>query len=243
MKNVLNNIQHNIFVNNKQLAVLIDPEKIRLSDVEAFVKKINKSVANYIFVGGSTVPVDLTEPLVVEIKKHTNLPVILFPGDVAQITNKANALLFISLLSGRNPAYLIGKHVEAIPRLKETTLEIIPTGYLLIENEGVETMVQKVTETEPMPTKQIENIVNTALAGELLGMRLIYLEAGSGAKNPVSPEIIKAVRDDLSIPLIVGGGIKSKAQLNAAFEAGANIVVIGTALEKNDEFFEELRRW
>ncbi|MDW5287251.1 geranylgeranylglyceryl/heptaprenylglyceryl phosphate synthase [Formosa sp. PL04] len=242
MKNVLTNIQHNIFSNKKQLAILIDPEKIRLSDVEKFVNKINKSVANYIFVGGSTVPVDLTEPLVLEIKQHTKLPVILFPGDVAQITNKANALLFLSLLSGRNPAYLIGKHVEAIPRLKETSLEIIPTGYLLIEN-GEMTTIQKVTETEPMPSKQIENIVNTALAGELLGMRLMYLEAGSGAKSPVSPEIIKAVSSDLTIPLIVGGGIRSKAQMELAFDAGANIVVIGTALEKNEDLFNDLKRW
>ena len=242
MKTVLTNIQHNIFSNKKQLAVLIDPEKIRLSDVEAFVKKVNKSVANYIFVGGSTVPVDLTEPLVLEIKRFTNLPVILFPGDVVQITDKANALLFLSLLSGRNPAYLIGKHVEAIPRLKETSLEIIPTGYLLIEN-GETTSIQKVTETDPMPSKHVENIVNTALAGELLGMRLMYLEAGSGAKSPVSPEIIEAVRNDLSVPLIVGGGIKSKKQMNLAFNAGADIVVIGTALEQNEDLFNDLKRW
>ncbi|MBP1839332.1 geranylgeranylglyceryl/heptaprenylglyceryl phosphate synthase [Formosa algae] len=240
--NVLNNILNNIFNNKKQLAVLIDPEKIRLEDVKGFVKKVNQSVANYIFVGGSTVPVDVTEPLVLEIKRYTNLPVVLFPGDVVQITDKANSLLFLSLLSGRNPAYLIGKHVEAIPRLKETSLEIIPTGYLLIEN-GETTMVQKVTETEPMSSKHIENIVNTALAGELLGMRLVYLEAGSGAKSPVSPEIIKAVSNDLSVPLIVGGGIKTKAQMQLAFDAGANLVVIGTALEKNEALFNELKRW
>ena len=239
---VLNNILNNIFNNKKQLAVLIDPEKIRLEDVKSFVKKVNQSVANYIFVGGSTVPIDVTEPLVLEIKRYTNLPVVLFPGDVVQITDKANSLLFLSLLSGRNPAYLIGKHVEAIPRLKETGLEIIPTGYLLIEN-GETTMVQKVTETEPMPSKHIENIVNTALAGELLGMRLVYLEAGSGAKSPVSPEIIKAVSNDLSVPLIVGGGIKTKAQMQLAFDAGANLVVIGTALEKNEALFNELKRW
>lgn len=240
--NVLNHILNNIFNNKKQLAVLIDPEKIKLSDVEGFVKKINQSVTNYIFVGGSTVPVDLTEPLVLEIKQHTNLPVVLFPGDVAQITDAANTLLFLSLLSGRNPAYLIGKHVEAIPKLKETSLEIIPTGYLLIEN-GKTTTVQKVTDTVPMPSKHVENIVNTALAGELLGMRLMYLEAGSGAENPVSTEIIKAVSHDLSIPLIVGGGIKTKKQMKEAFKAGANLVVIGTALEKDEDLFNDLKRW
>ncbi|WP_066222026.1 geranylgeranylglyceryl/heptaprenylglyceryl phosphate synthase [Formosa haliotis] len=242
MKNVLNNILHNIFSNKRQLAILIDPEKIKLSDVKGFVEKINESVANYIFVGGSTVPVNLTEPLVIEIKSYTDLPVILFPGDIAQITNEANGLLFLSLLSGRNPEYLIGKHVEAIPRLKETSLEIIPTGYLLIEN-GINTSVQKVTETEPMPSKHVENIVNTALAGELLGMKMMYLEAGSGAKNPVPTEIIKAVSNDLSIPLIVGGGLKSKEQMKAAFKAGANIVVIGTVLEDNEALLTDLKRW
>lgn len=242
MKNVLNNILHNIFINKKQLAILIDPEKMKLDSVKPFIKKVNRSVASYIFVGGSTVPEDLTEPLVLEIKKHTTLPVILFPGDVAQITNAANALLFLSLMSGRNPEYLIGKHVQAIPYLKETSLEVIPTGYLLIEN-GAKTTVQKVTETIPMSTKEIDTIVNTALAGELLGMRLMYLEAGSGAQQPVSTEVISAVKHELTIPLIVGGGIKTKIQLDDAFRAGANMVVIGSAIEENEDFLYELRRW
>ncbi|WP_435136576.1 geranylgeranylglyceryl/heptaprenylglyceryl phosphate synthase [Formosa sp. A9] len=242
MKNVLNNILHNIFINKKQLAILIDPEKMELDSVKPFIKKVNRSVASYIFVGGSTVPEDLTEPLVLEIKKHTTLPVILFPGDVAQITNAANALLFLSLMSGRNPEYLIGKHVQAIPYLKETSLEVIPTGYLLIEN-GVKTTVQEVTETIPMSTKEIDTIVNTALAGELLGMRLMYLEAGSGAQQPVSTEVISAVKHELTIPLIVGGGIKTKIQLDDAFRAGANMVVIGSAIEENEDFLYELRRW
>lgn len=242
MKNVLNNILHNIFINKKQLAILIDPEKMKLDSVKPFIKKVNRSVASYIFVGGSTVPKDLTEPLVLEIKKHTTLPVILFPGDVAQITNAANALLFLSLMSGRNPEYLIGKHVQAIPYLKETSLEVIPTGYLLIEN-GAKTTVQKVTETIPMSTKEIDTIVNTALAGELLGMRLMYLEAGSGAQQPVSTEVISAVKHELTIPLIVGGGIKTKIQLDDAFRAGANMVVIGSAIEENEDFLYELRRW
>lgn len=242
MKNVLNTILQNIFINKKQLAVLIDPEKMQLEQVKPFIKKVNKSVASYIFVGGSEVPENVTEPLVLEIKKHSNLPVVLFPGDIAQITDSANALLFLSLMSGRNSEYLIGKHVEAIPRLKETSLEIIPTGYLLIEN-GFQTSVQKVTETAPMPIQEIDNIVNTALAGELLGMRLMYLEAGSGAKQPVSTEIISAVKQDLTIPLIVGGGIKNKIQLDDAFRAGANMVVIGTAFEENEAFLSELKRW
>lgn len=242
MKNILNNILNNIFINKRQLAVLIDPEKMQLDRVKPFIKKVNRSVANYIFVGGSTVPEDITEPLVLEIKKHTKLPVILFPGDVAQITNAANALLFLSLMSGRNPEYLIGKHVQAIPYLKETSLEVIPTGYLLIEN-GVKTTVQEVTETIPMSTKEIDTIVNTALAGELLGMRLMYLEAGSGAQQPVSTEVISAVKHELTIPLIVGGGIKTKIQLDDAFRAGANMVVIGSAFEENEDFLYELGRW
>ncbi|MGJ5642684.1 geranylgeranylglyceryl/heptaprenylglyceryl phosphate synthase [Formosa sp. S-31] len=242
MKNVLNNILHNIFINKRQLAVLIDPDKMSLENVKPFIKKVNRSVANYIFVGGSNVAEDVTEPLVLEIKAHSKLPVILFPGDVSQITDAANAMLFLSLMSGRNPDYLIGKHVEAIPRLKETELEVIPTGYLLIEN-GIKTSVQKITDTPPMAKDKVDTIVNTALAGELLGMRLMYLEAGSGASQPVPHEIISAVKHELTIPLIVGGGIKNKIQLDDAFRAGANMVVIGTALEENEDFLHELKRW
>lgn len=223
------------------LAVLIDPEKMAIEKAANFIQKVNKSIATHIFVGGSTVDEKATELLVSEIKNHTNLPVFLFPGDVTQLTDKADALLFLSLLSGRNPDYLIGKHVESISKLRDSNLEVIPTGYILIEN-GKKTSVEKVTETQPMPRNNIQRIVDTAKAGELLGMKLIYLEAGSGALHPVSNEIITKVKQDLNIPLIVGGGIRSKEQLENAYHSGADLVVIGTAFEEDELFFEEIKK-
>ncbi len=164
----------------------------------------------------------------------------MFPGDVTQITNDADALLFLSLISGRNPDYLIGKHVQAVSKLKHSHLEIIPTGYILIEN-GKQTAVQRVTETTPLQNDNIQLIADTAKAGELLGMKLIYLEAGSGAINPVSSDIISKIKEDVDMPLIVGGGIRTLKQLEQAYQAGADLVVIGTAFEDDETFFEELQ--
>ena len=224
----------------KLLAVLIDPDKMDIERVSESIKNVNVSIITHIFVGGSEVEEKLTDSLVLEIKKHTNLPVVLFPGDVSQVTDKADALLFLSLISGRNPDYLIGKHIEAVSKLKNTKLEVIPTGYVLIEN-GKETSVQRVTQTKPLKGNQLQFIVDTAKAGELLGMKLIYLEAGSGATHSITPEIISNVKKELGIPLIVGGGIRTKQQLQAAYNSGADLVVIGTAFEENDQFFKDLK--
>ena len=240
MKQIYKNIQETAQKGNKLLAVLIDPDKFSIERSQEFMEKVNSTIATHVFVGGSEVAEGLAHTLVSEIKRYTNLPVILFPGDVTQITDEADALLFLSLISGRNPDYLIGKHVAAVSKLKNTNLEIIPTGYVLIEN-GKETAVQRVTQTKPMPKANIQNIVDTAKAGELLGMKLIYLEAGSGAKEAVNGEIIKQVKQQLTIPLIVGGGIKSKEQLNTAYGFGADMVVIGTAFEEDEWFFEALK--
>ncbi|WP_417853930.1 geranylgeranylglyceryl/heptaprenylglyceryl phosphate synthase [Xanthomarina gelatinilytica] len=223
----------------KLLAVLIDPDKMTIKMASQFIGKINQSLATHIFVGGSTVADFATEKLVSEIKKHTHLPIILFPGDVSQITGQADALLFLSLISGRNPEYLIGKQVASVSKLRQMHLEVIPTGYLLIEN-GKETAVQKVTGTEPMSKDSVQDIVDTAKAGELLGMKLIYLEAGSGALNPIDSTIINNVKKEISLPLIVGGGIRTKKQLEEAYNSGADLVVIGTAFEDNEALFEEL---
>lgn len=222
------------------LAVLIDPEKMAIEKARDFIDKVNLSIATHIFVGGSTVDEPATDLLVVEIKKHTKFPLFLFPGDITQLTNKADALLFLSLLSGRNPDYLIGKHVESISKLRDSTLEVISTGYILIEN-GKQTSVEKVTGTYPMPRNHVQKIVDTAKAGELLGMKLIYLEAGSGAVHPISAEIISKVKQDLNIPLIVGGGIRSIEQLENAYASGADMIVIGTAFEENELFFKEMK--
>ncbi len=241
MKQIYKNIVQSVSSGKKLLAVLIDPDKFHVQNTKLFIDKVNASIATHIFVGGSEVEEQLTDILVNEIKKHTQLPIVLFPGDVTQITNKADGLLFLSLISGRNPEYLIGKHIKAVSKLKGTQLDIIPTGYLLIEN-GKETAVQRVTQTQPMPKNNSEHIVNTAKAGELLGMKLIYLEAGSGACEPISESIISKVKRELNIPLIVGGGIRSKIQMNAAYQAGADVVVIGTAFEEDESFFDSLKK-
>lgn len=185
MNKVYYNIQKAIGKRKKQLAVLIDPEKFLIENVSGFIKKVNKSKVTHVFVGVSTVKNDATEILVTEIKKFTKLPIVLFPGDVFQITDKADVLLFLSLISGINAEYLIGKHVKAIKRLRTTSLEVIPTGYILIEN-AKETAVQQVTGTKSMARKHIQEIADTAKAGALLGMKWMYLEAGSGATHPIT---------------------------------------------------------
>ncbi|MEH6534904.1 MAG: geranylgeranylglyceryl/heptaprenylglyceryl phosphate synthase [Psychroserpens sp.] len=241
MKAIYNNILGSISEGKKLLAVLIDPDKMKPEDLSGFMQKLNQSVATHVFVGGSAVNEHATEILVAEIKRYTHLPIVLFPGDVTQITNHADAVLFLSLISGDNPEYLIGKHIKAVSKLKYFDLEVIPTGYVLIEN-GKQTSVEKVTKTKPLSRHNTQHIVDTAKAGELLGMQLIYLEAGSGAIHPVPTEIISFVKQELEIPLIVGGGIRSKLQLENAYNSGADLVVIGTAFEDDENFFDELKK-
>lgn len=234
MKQIL---QHIKTLKKQNLAVLIDPDKFVLENASQFIDKVNKSKATHLFIGGSVVEKNATEKLVLAIKPLTNLPIVLFPGDVSQVTNHADALLFLSLVSGRNPEYLIGQHVKAVSKLRSCKLEIIPTGYILIEG-GKETATQQVTQTVPL--HNLQEIVDTAKASELLGMQLVYLEAGSGAKQEVNETTIKAVKAEISIPLIVGGGIRSKLAIEKAFNAGANVVVIGTAFEEDERFFEAI---
>ncbi len=240
MNTLYTDITSRISKGEKLLAVLIDPDKMAPVNITKFIAKVNASIATHIFVGGSEVKGSLTDTLVLEIKKNTTLPVMLFPGDVTQLTPHADALLFLSLISGRNPDYLIGKHVEAVSKLRTMDLEVIPTGYLLIEN-GKKTSVERVTNTKPLAINNVKSIIDTAKAGEYLGMKLIYLEAGSGATRPIDLKIIKKVKAHLTIPLIVGGGIKTKLQLQNAYNSGADLVVIGTAFEENESFFNELQ--
>lgn len=224
----------------KSLVILLDPDKVDFDQIETLVTKIDQSIAKFIFVGGSTVENNVTQQLIFKLKSLTTLPIIIFPGDVNQISENADAMLFLSLISGRNPDYLISKQVEAASKLIASKLEIIPTAYLLIES-GVQTAVERVSETKPMSINQPDKIVSTALAGQLLGMKLIYLEAGSGAKKAIPNGIITKVKEAIDVPLIVGGGIKSSKQLTKSFEAGADIVVIGTAFENDINFFNALK--
>ncbi len=241
MKDIYNSITASKLKGEKLLAVLIDPDKAKLDSLSGIIQKIDLSLATHIFVGGSIVKEKATDLVVKEIKKYTKLPVVLFPGDVTQITNNADAILFLSLISGRNADYLIEKHVQSVAKLKDSNLEVIPTGYILIES-GNSTAVEHVSRTKPMHREPIQKIVETAKAGELLGMKLIYLEAGSGAKEPVSETIIKLVKQELQVPLIVGGGIRTRKQLENAYQSGADLIVIGTAFEENESFFEEIKR-
>lgn len=239
MRTIYKDLLHNTG-KGKLLAVLIDPDKILIAEVETLIERILKTVVTHIFVGGSLVKDQLSEKIIKEIKRYTDLPVVIFPGDPNQISESADALLFLNLISGRNPDYLIGKQIEAVSKLRYSRLEIIPTGYMLIEN-GKMTSVQKISQTNPMSRENIQKIIDTAKAAELLGLKCVYLEAGSGAKYEVSPKIIESVRKDINIPIIVGGGIRTKKQIDAAYNAGADLVVIGTAFENNPMFFQSLQ--
>lgn len=221
----------------KLLAILLDPEKLSGENIILLSEKIKKSPATHILFGGSTYNGTDFEELISELKKHLNLPILLFPGDYNQISKEADGLLFLSLLSGRNPEYLIGQQIKAVPVLENKNLEIIPTAYLLIEN-GKQTAVEIVSETKPIKRENISEISQTAKAGEYLGMKLVYLEAGSGAKHAIPENIISETKDKLNIPLIVGGGIRSKEAIQNAFNAGADMVVIGTAFENDNTFFD-----
>ena len=235
-KSVLNHIQNSKATNEKLLAILLDPDKTSLEEIPSISKRIEKLKANFIFVGGSLVENGKTDFFVKTLKKHTQIPVVLFPGDYSQVTNKADALLFLSLLSGRNPEYLIEQQIKSVPFLENSTLEIIPTGYILIDG-GTQSSVLKISKTTPIPQENIELAVATAIAGMYKGKQLIYLEAGSGAITPVNSKIISEVHKSISIPLIVGGGIRTREQLTIAFENGADLVVIGTAFENHIDLF------
>ncbi len=221
----------------KLLAILLDPDKIVWENLDHLLLKINQSPATHIFVGGSIVQSTILEDLITQLKEKTNLPVIIFPGDPSQISPQADAILFLSLLSGRNPDYLIEYQVQAAPILKKTKLEVISTGYILIES-GNETAVARVSKTEPLNRENFDLALATAQAGEMLGNKLIYLEAGSGAKKAVPLEMISLIAQNIEIPVIVGGGIVDLHGIKKAYNAGADLVVIGTAFENDSHFFD-----
>ena len=230
----------NAFEKKKSLlAVLLDPDKVDFNQIKQLVEKINQSPATHILIGGSLVFSDLIEKIIAEIKLFTELPILLFPGHPSQIAENADGILFLSLLSGRNPDYLIEHQVKAAPLLKKSNLEIISTAYLLIESGGI-TAVEKVSKTVPILRKHIEQAVATAQAGELMGNKLIYLEAGSGALQAVPQEMIQKVTQSVEIPVIVGGGIRTKEGIENAYNSGATMVVIGTAFENDSEFFNQI---
>ncbi|WP_293870714.1 geranylgeranylglyceryl/heptaprenylglyceryl phosphate synthase [Flavobacterium sp.] len=237
MKNSYQNILQAKASTKKLLAILLDPDKLDLDMVEVLVPKINQSPATHVLVGGSSFKGTHLDEIIIALKNKISVPIVLFPGNPSQISAKADAILFLMLLSGRNPDYLVEHQINAVPILEKTDLEIISTGYILIES-GCETAVERVSQTKPLPRNNIDYVAQTAKAGELIGNKLMYLEAGSGAQNAVPLEIITAVSNRISVPLLVGGGIRSKVGIENAFAAGADMVVIGTAFENDINFFD-----
>lgn len=224
----------------KLLAVLLDPDKLSADQVPMLEVTLQEKTVDIILVGGSLVEAGLTQSLVCALKKITRIPLLIFPGDFTQISAEADGILFLTLLSGRNPEYLIEQQIKSVPFLMNSTLEVIPTGYILIDG-GKETAVQRVSKTIPLSQENIKDIVHTACAGMYLGNKLIYLEAGSGAKKAVAPDIITAVKENIQIPLIVGGGIRTQKQVDEAFRSGADMVVIGTAFEQNTRVLNKIK--
>ncbi|MFY8009804.1 MAG: geranylgeranylglyceryl/heptaprenylglyceryl phosphate synthase [Flavobacterium sp.] len=237
MKTLYQHIQASKNQEQKLLAILLDPDKVSVTAIGKLADKINQSPASHIFVGGSSFEGNHLNELLKALKSQTNLPILLFPGNPSQISPEAHGILFLQLLSGRNPEYLIEHQVNAVPVLEQTQLEILSTGYILIES-GHETAVERVSQTKPINRAQIDYVAQTAKAGEFIGNKLVYLEAGSGAQQAVPLEMITAVAERISIPLIVGGGIRSREAIEAAFSAGADLVVIGTAFENDPNFFD-----
>lgn len=237
MKNIYQNILDSKSKKQKLLAILLDPDKLDLDKAADLVPKINQSPATHLLVGGSSFAGNHLDELIVFLKQKTVLPILLFPGNSSQISQEADGILFLQLLSGRNPDYLIEHQIDAVPILEKTKLEIISTGYILIES-GSETAVERVSKTKPLDRNKNDYAAQTAKAGALIGNKLIYLEAGSGAQKAVPLEMISTVAKRISVPLIVGGGIRSKDGIDAAYTAGADMVVIGTAFENDINFFD-----
>lgn len=225
--------------NRKLIGILLDPEKLRPQEVKGCLRAIESQAVDLLLVGGSTVENGDTQALVDSIKKHSSIPVVLFPGDFNQITGQADALFFLNLISGRNSEYLINQQVKAVPLLQETNLEVIPTAYILVDG-GVETSVARISKTQPISPKDEKTVLDTALAGAYMGNKLVYLEAGSGAKIPVPGPLIAQLRSRIDIPIIAGGGIRSHEQMAEAFESGADMVVIGTAFEQNPKILRQI---
>lgn len=224
---------------HKGIAILIDPDKVTEASLNELIINSLRAKIDLFLVGGSLISSNNMDMVLETLKSIENIPSVLFPGNSLHINNKADGILLLSLLSGRNPDYLIGQHVLAAPALKRSNLEIIPTAYLLIDG-GKQTTASYISNTTPIPNNKPDIAVATAMAGEMLGLKLTYLDAGSGAQNPVHPELIKQVKQNISTPLIVGGGINTLGKAQTALKAGADMIVIGNATEKDPSFIMEL---
>ncbi|MGC4057308.1 MAG: geranylgeranylglyceryl/heptaprenylglyceryl phosphate synthase [Chitinophagaceae bacterium] len=220
-------------------AVLLDPDKISSGKMEHFARLCNDAGVNFVFVGGSLVLDHEISKCIHIFKEHSSIPVLLFPGNPAQVCREADALLYLSLLSGRNADLLIGQHVVSAPMVKGSGLEVLSTGYMLIDG-GVPTTVSYMSNSHPIPADKSDIALCTAWAGEMQGKHLIYMDAGSGAQTPISAQMIRKVSSNISIPLIIGGGIKTPEKVKENCEAGADLIVVGNAIEKEESLIREL---
>lgn len=237
---ILDSLRQKHKAGKKSIAVLVDPDKAEdPSKLHHLINLASENCVDYFFVGGSLVTTTNLSEVVLKIKENVNIPVVLFPGNSFQIEPAADALLFLSLISGRNPELLIGQHVIAAPVLRNTRLEVIPTGYILI-NSGRITSVAYISNTTPIPDDKYSLAACTAMAGEMLGMQVIYIDAGSGAEKEIPSRMIGTVRKAVGVPLIVGGGINTAQKAISALEAGADLIVIGNALEKDPDLLTDV---
>lgn len=236
----MKSIYEQLFSGNKGLLILLDPDRMHVREIPELVKfvSLNHSVLGFL-VGTSILMTPVLDQFVETLKTNTDLPVILFPGSAIQITPKADALLYLIMVSGRNPELLIGEHVRAAPLIQYYQIEAISTAYILIES-GTFTSVEYMSHTRPLPREKPEIALAHALAAKLMGVKVIYLEGGSGAQKPIPRETISLIKKETNLPTIVGGGYRSKENIIEAFEAGADIVVIGSAIEQNHEIIREL---
>lgn len=224
---------------HKSFVVLIDPDKTPAAALPQLVQKAVTAGVDYFFVGGSLVVSDNIDECIIAIKKYSAIPVVLFPGSPAQLSPHADALLYLSLISGRNADLLIGQHVLSAPAVRRSAVEVLSTGYMVVDG-GAPTTVSYISGTASLPADKPDIAMCTAMAGEMLGLKLMYLDAGSGAKKPVSEALIKAVSNSVHTPLIVGGGMRSAEAVYRACKAGADVVVVGNALEETPELISEM---
>lgn len=225
--------------NKTGFAVLVDPDKVLPKDMDKLAKLCNNAGVNYLLMGGSLVVAHEMDACINRFKAASDIPVLLFPGSPSQVTPTADALLYLSLISGRNPDLLIGQHVISAPMVKASGLEVISTGYIVVDG-GVQTAVSYMSHSSPLPANKPDIALCTAWAGELQGKHIIYMDAGSGAKNPISEEMIAKVSSNISIPLFVGGGIQTPEKVYNNCKAGANIIVVGNAIEKDPMLIKDL---
>ena len=237
--NIYNQILATKKEGKKLFALLIDPDKQNEPELIIVIEKAKQAKADYFFVGGSLLTNDSLDSCIITLKENSDIPVVLFPGNAMQVNDKADGILFLSLISGRNAEMLIGRQVITAPILKQSSLEVLPTGYILIDS-GKPTTVSYMSNTTPIPAEKNSVASCTALAGEMLGLKLIFMDGGSGAQNPISEEMITNVRKSVNTPLIIGGGISSGKKAAANCKAGADIIVVGNAIEKNQNLIIEI---